>query len=33
MGITVKKGGFVLVPEGRQIVHVDSVKLVPVVAL
>ena len=29
MGITVKKGGFVLVPEGRQIVHVDSVKLVP----
>lgn len=29
MAITIRKSGFALVPEGRQLVHVDEVKLVP----
>lgn len=29
MIITTKKGGFALVPEGKQIVHVDKVELMP----
>jgi hypothetical protein len=29
MAITIRKSGFALVPEGKQLVHVDEVNLVP----